>query len=108
NTGAVEKLTKKVISGGKGVWGDVAMAPHPQLSAEDASEMIKYIMSLSEPKPKVKSLPAKGSYTTKQQPGDKGQGVYIFRAAYTDRGANGLPGVAGEETFTMRNAKINP
>lgn len=108
NAGAVEKLTKKVISGGKGVWGDVAMAAHPQLSAEDASEMIKYIMSLGEPKPKVKSLPAKGSYTTKQQPGDKGQGVYIFRAAYTDRGANGLPGIAAEETFTMRSTAINP
>jgi len=34
--------------------------------------------------------------------------VYIFRAAYTDRGANGLPGVASEETFTLRSASINP
>src|SRR5262249_55244795 len=46
----VESLTKKIISGGKGVWGDVPMAAHPQLSAEDASEMIKYIMSLAQPK----------------------------------------------------------
>ena len=106
--GAVESLTKKIIAGGKGVWGDVPMAAHPKLSTEDAAEMIKYIMSLSQPKPKIKSLPAKGTYTTKQQPGDKGQGVYIFRAAYTDRGANGLPGVASEETFTLRNATINP
>ena len=108
NVAAEEKLTKKVIAGGKGVWGDVPMAAHPKLSTEDAAVMIKYIMSLSQPKPKVKSLPAKGTYTTKQQPNDKGQGVYIFRAAYTDRGANGLPGVAAEETFTMRNASINP
>jgi cytochrome c len=65
-------------------------------------------MSLAQPKPKVKSLPAQGTYVTKQQAGDKGNGVYIFRAAYTDRGANGLPGVPGEETFTMRSASINP
>ena len=104
----VETLTKKIISGGKGNWGDVPMAAHPQLSAEDASEMIKYIMSLAQPKPKVKSLPAQGTYVTKQQAGDKGTGVYIFRAAYTDRGANGLPGVLGEETFTMRSSSINP
>jgi cytochrome c len=70
--------------------------------------MIKYILSLSQPKPKVKSLPAEGTYTTKQTADDKGQGVYIFRAAYTDRGANGLPGVVGEESFTLRNASINP
>ena len=106
--GALEDLTKKIIAGGKGVWGDVPMAPHPKLSTEDAAEMIKYIMSLSQPKPKVKSLPAQGTYTTKQQTNDKGQGVYIFRAAYTDRGANGLPGIASEETFTLRNASINP
>ena len=108
NTGAIEKLTKKVISGGKGVWGDVPMAAHPQLSAEDAAEMIKYIMSLSQPKPKVKSLPVQGAYTTKLQPNDKGEGVYIFRAAYTDRGANGLPGIPAEGTFTLRNGNINP
>jgi len=105
---AVERLTKKVISGGKGVWGEVPMAPHPTLSTDDAAEMVKYILSLSNPKPKVKSLPAQGTYTTTSQPNDKGQGVYIFRAAYTDRGANGLPGVSSEESFTLRSAKVNP
>ena len=108
NKGALEKLTRKVISGGKGVWGDVAMAAHPQLSTEDASEMVKYILDLSKPKPKVKSLPVQGTYVTNKQPNDKGLGVYIFRASYTDRGAHGLPGVTSEETFTLRNAKINP
>ena len=108
NAGALEKLTKKVINGGKGVWGDVPMAAHPKLSTEDAAEMIKYVLSLSQPKPKIKSLPAQGTYVTKQQPNDKGQGVYIFRAAYTDRGANGLPGIPAEGTFTLRNPSINP
>ncbi|HXB30400.1 MAG TPA: ThuA domain-containing protein [Puia sp.] len=108
NKDALEKLTRKVISGGKGVWGDVPMAAHPQLSTEDASEMIKYILSLSKPKPRIKSLPVQGTYVTNKTPNEKGLGVYIFRASYTDRGANGLPGVTSEETFTLRNAKINP
>ncbi len=106
--GSLEKLTKKVISGGKGSWGDVTMSAHPKLSTEDASEMIKYILSLSEPKPKVNSLATTGTYTTKAQPNDKGQGIYIFRAAYTDRGAMGLPGLSSEQTLTLRNPKINP
>lgn len=108
NPAAVEKLTKKVIAGGKGVWGDVPMAAHPKLSTEDAAIMVRYILSLSQPKPKIKSLPAEGTYTVKQQPADKGQGVYIFRAAYTDHGANGLPGIPAEGTFTLRNPAINP
>lgn len=107
-SGMMESLTKKVISGGKGAWGDIPMAAHPQLSAEDASEMIKYVLSLSQAKTKTKTLPAQGTYTTKQQANDKGQGVYIFRAAYTDRGANGLPGIPAEGTFTLRNPSINP
>ena len=106
--GTVENLTKKIISGGSGVWGEVAMAAHPQLSAADASEMVKYIMSLSEDKPKVKTLPVQGSYTTKARPEDKGKGVYYFRASYKDRGASGLPAIASEETFTLRSAMINP
>ncbi len=106
--GAVETLAKKVISGGSGSWGDVPMAGHPQITATDAGEMVKYILSLSDEKPKVKSLPVEGTYVTKKQPDDKGQGVYIFRASYKDRGANGLPSIASEQTFTMRNPMINP
>ena len=105
---AQQNLVKKVISGGSGVWGDVPMAAHPQLSAADAAEMVKYILSLSEPKPKAKTLPIEGTYAIKLPAGDKGLGVYIFRAAYRDRGANGLPSISSEETFTLRSPKINP
>jgi len=105
---ALETLTKKIISGGSGVWGEVAMAGHPQLSTADASEMVKYILSLADPKSKVKSLPVKGSYTTKPKPEDKGQGVFIVRAAYRDNGAGTLPSISSEESFTLRNAKVGP
>ena len=39
-------LAKKIIEGGSGVWGAVAMTPHPGLSEDDAKEMAKYILSL--------------------------------------------------------------
>jgi cytochrome c len=106
-SGAQQTLAKKIIGGGSGVWGEVPMAAHPQLSAEDAGEMTKYILSLAKPKAKVNSLPVEGEYTTKIPAGDKGQGLYVFRAAYRDRGANGLPGISSEETFTLRNPSIN-
>lgn len=47
NTDAnVTTLAGKIISGGKGNWGDIAMTPHPGLSESDAKEMTRYILSL--------------------------------------------------------------
>ncbi|MEQ8810007.1 MAG: c-type cytochrome, partial [Imperialibacter sp.] len=45
--GAVENLVEKVIKGGSGVWGDLMMSPHPQLSNADTEKMIAYILSLN-------------------------------------------------------------
>ncbi|NBB28910.1 ThuA domain-containing protein [Cellulophaga sp. BC115SP] len=107
DAGALERLTKKVISGGSGVWGEVAMAGHPQLSTGDAAEMVKYILTLADEKAK-ETLPTKGSFTAKVGAGDKGQGVYILRASYQDQGANGVPSLSSEQTFTLRNPRISP
>lgn len=42
----VEHLAGKIIHGGSGVWGEVAMTPHADLSKEDAEAMVKYILLL--------------------------------------------------------------
>lgn len=42
----ITHLAKKVISGGNGVWGQVFMTPHPDLSQADAEAMVKYILLL--------------------------------------------------------------
>jgi cytochrome c len=42
----INMLVDKVISGGSGHWGEVAMLPHPDLAKDDATEMVKYILSL--------------------------------------------------------------
>ncbi|MCX2453114.1 c-type cytochrome [Pedobacter sp. PLR] len=42
----VELLSKKIIDGGKGVWGEIPMTPHANLSQDDAKEMVRYILSL--------------------------------------------------------------
>jgi cytochrome c len=43
---AVSYLAGKIIAGGVGVWGNVAMAPHPNVSQSDAEAIAKYILSL--------------------------------------------------------------
>ena len=42
----VDRLVKKIVSGGSGVWGTVPMTPHPTLKADDVKTMVTYILSL--------------------------------------------------------------
>jgi cytochrome c len=42
----VPHLARRIITGGNGVWGDVFMTPHPQVSQEDAETMVRYIRLL--------------------------------------------------------------
>ena len=42
----IDTLANKIIKGGSGNWGNIAMSPHPNLSITDAQDMVKYILSL--------------------------------------------------------------
>jgi cytochrome c len=42
----IKMLAGKIIKGGKGVWGEVPMTPHPQITQADAEQMVKYILLL--------------------------------------------------------------
>lgn len=44
----IERLANKVIQGGSGVWGQVPMTPHPNLSKEDATAAVKYVLLLKD------------------------------------------------------------
>ena len=43
---AVDYLTKKIKTGGAGVWGPIPMPAHPQVSDADSKAMATYIMSV--------------------------------------------------------------
>ncbi|MFD2872774.1 PQQ-dependent sugar dehydrogenase [Mucilaginibacter ximonensis] len=106
--GAPDRLAKKIISGGSGNWGDAMMPAHPALADGDAKAIVKYVLSLAYPKPTAKSLPVSGSYTTSIPATTKNaDGSFILRAAYTDRGARGLPAQTGENTVIL-HAPVMP
>jgi cytochrome c len=42
----VEYLAGKIIKGGSGVWGEVLMSGHPDISQADAEKMARYVLSL--------------------------------------------------------------
>lgn len=41
----IDLLAQKVISGGKGSWGNATMSAHPQVSTAEARLMVSYILS---------------------------------------------------------------
>jgi cytochrome c len=46
NRASIQLLADKIINGGSGVWGEVPMQAHSQMSIEDATEMVNFILSI--------------------------------------------------------------
>jgi len=104
NKSAVAVLSKKIIAGGGGVWGEHSMSAHPQLSRDDASEMVKYILSLTATAANP-ALPKQGSTTLNKHLTTRDQGRYVFTASYTDNGGAITP-LTKKETILLRPAKV--
>jgi cytochrome c len=48
----VSYLADKIINGGSGVWGEIPMSPHADVSKGDAEKMAMYVLSLDGEQPK--------------------------------------------------------
>lgn len=44
--GADAKLAEKILKGGKGVWGEMAMPANPQVSPAEAKQLADWVLSL--------------------------------------------------------------
>ncbi len=94
---AKEYLVDKVINGGGGVWGEQAMAAHPQLTREDAELMVRYVLSLSN----KNIIPLQGSIDA---PGETG--YYNLAAEYTDKGGEGIGPITSKQTIYLRSNTV--
>lgn len=103
---ALTYLAEKVLKGGTGNWGALAMAAHPQHTQEEAEQMVKYILSVNDHSHMSGSLPVKGTYAFDQhQPGDT-RGSYILTASYIDRGGKEIGPLSDQQTYVLRYPKI--
>jgi cytochrome c len=100
---AKDWLSQKIINGGAGVWGTRAMTAHPDLSVNDAKEIVDYILELDNDNV---SLPRKGSLVLKQHVGKGNEGSYLLVATYTDKGANGIEPLSTQSYIALRNPLI--
>jgi cytochrome c len=101
---AQEMLAEKIIKGGSGNWGKNIMAAHPQHSQEEAAEMVRYILSLTEAP--EKPMPLKGSVSTDAHLKSRTKGFYVLRANYTDKGNPATGVLTGRNMLTLRHPQV--
>ena len=103
--GILAKLTDKVITGGGGVWGPIAMAAHPQFTRDEIQEMVGWVLSIADDQGAISG--ASGSFTTMAKPAKDDRGSYVIQARYTDKGAPGAEPLTGSATITLRSRIVS-
>jgi len=112
---ATTYLSEKIIKGGSGVWGDVAMAAHPNISQTDLQQVVTWVLSLANKTTAKKSLPQSGSVVPPAPQMSKGggsiaallsqkpAGVMVLSASYTDKGSNNTKALTGNSSVSLRS-----
>ncbi len=87
NNNSLERLTKKVMNGSTGIWGQVAMPAHPAMKKDEVREMISWILT-NNSNPNISFYPGiEGAFRTKEKTAkETGKEVLVLTASYTDHG----------------------
>lgn len=102
---AAMQLAGKIIRGGSGNWGEVAMAAHPGITSAQAQQMADYILSLSDRAASASSYPPQGTYTSQAHQKGKEGGSYILTASYTDQGGQEVGELSVQQTLALHHPR---
>ena len=109
---ALDSLTKKIINGSTGTWGDLKMPPHPDLKIEQVKEIVRWILKNNDDPYQNYIVGIEGAFRTKERPAGYPKGVYILTANFIDHGIMETPqpdGVirqgtkVGQQTIVLKN-----
>ena len=109
NSISVDSLSKKIIVGSSGTWGDLKMPPHPDLKIDQVKEIVRWILKNNSDPDQSYFVGTEGAFRTKEKPtGESGKGVYILTASYTDHGTKGTSHgpsdtKQGQHTIVLKN-----
>lgn len=118
-----ETLSKSIIEGGSGKWGETPMPPQPTLGANDTKQIIDYILDLNSSEKGNPKIPIKGDFNTlvyptkirdgrmsKFYPTTYEMGSYVIVAHYTDKGSEQVSGInlKSEDFALLRYPLLGP
>lgn len=101
-------LVSKIIKGGAGVWGDHGMSAHPSLSEADAKRMVDFILAMNDTQATISSLPLSGKVNAQIPEGETGQGSFLLRAAYADKGGTSIGSLNGIDFIVLKSPFVDP
>lgn len=120
---AYQNLSKSIMEGSSGKWGNTPMPPHPMLTPAETNQLIDYVLELSDAgKERPKLLP-EGNFKTDaiQSKGNGGRvasffptpyqiGSYVMHASYTDKGSSEVTGLQlkGDDFVLLRYPLLAP
>ena len=98
---AASYLQNKIIAGGGGVWGEVVMAAHPDLTQSETRMLAEYILSLARGDAiRKNSLPPVGTINPEQKSPDA---VLLLTASYTDEGNGTAIPLTGSQSIHFQS-----
>lgn len=100
-------LMDKIINGGSGAWGDVAMSAHPDMNPSDVRKIVHWIQSLTEEKTEKTSHDIKGQIIPARDFSLTEDGTIILSASYTDTGAPGSQPLTGSHTVYLSRPVVS-
>ena len=104
---AIDYLSEKIRLGGGGVWGETAMAAHPDLSDDVAKKMAEYIMTVGDEDDSERLDPS-GTKTLQIPEGKEDGGRFILQASYQDKGSENVSSLSAHQNIILRPATLAP
>ncbi len=99
-------LVQKIIKGGGGVWGEVQMPAHPDLSESDTRQIVSWVLSLDDDQVAArKSLPASGTITPEKD--QKPDASLVISASYTDQGGPSIKPLTGRTAVSLKSNMVS-
>ena len=103
DTDTVALLAHRVVKGSFGHWGNAAMPPHPDITEEQARQMVKWLLEQGGDPDWDFYVGTEGTFHTRVMPESEEKGVYVLTASYTDHGLEDKPGKRGQHTIVLRS-----
>ena len=104
---AISYLSAKIIKGGGGVWGEVAMSAHPSMTDADARKIAQWVLSLENKAVNKASLPSSGKIVPPANTSAAEKSNFSLKADYTDQGSSGLKPLSGSDAIYLRSHIID-
>lgn len=89
HTESVEPIAQQIIRGAQGTWGDQIMPAHPNITIEEANQLVNWILKNGSDADFNFFTGTSGAFRTRNEAKGKDTAFYVLTAFYTDEGLNG-------------------